>query len=411
MNGTGVGLTVGLFILVASCLWVYKKMKKRAKDKTKKLLFKRNGGLLLQQKMSSADGNNSNVLETRVFISEELEKATDNFNESRVLGKGGLGTVYKGMLSDGSIVAVKKSNKIDDDENHVSQFINEVLILSQISHRHIVKLLGCCLETEVPLLVYEYISNGTLTNHLHQHSTNDNQTISWENRLRIATEVASWSTCLSTFLRSTAIFHRDIKSSNILLDENFRAVVSDFGLSRSVSIDRTHLTTVVGGTFGYLDPEYFCTGQLNDKSDVYAFGVVLSELLTGKKAIPSRGSAGRVGEGLVFQFRSSIKSNRLFEIVDKTIWDEEEKEIIALVANIALKCLKRSARRRPCMKEVAAELEHLRRERGGGSILSSEVNLQMDDCENYNCSSSSERSFTCTIDMVTELEDSQEYTL
>lgn len=135
-------------------------------------------------------------------------------------------------------------------------------------------------------------------------------------------------------------------------------MVSNFRLSRSVSIDRTPLTTVVGGTFGCLDPdpEYFCTGQLNDKSDV-----------------------GRVGEGLVFQFRSSIKENRVAEIVDKTIWDEEEKEVIGLVANIAFKCLKRRARRRPCMKEVAAELEHLRR--GRGSILSSEVNLQMDDCE------------------------------
>ncbi|KAK4400407.1 Wall-associated receptor kinase [Sesamum angolense] len=242
------------------------------------------------------------------------------------LGKGGHGTVYKGMLSDGRIVAVKKANAIDDSEQ-VGQFINEVSILSQINHRHIVKLLGCCLETEVPLLVYEYISNGTLSHHLHDEP--NSSSFSWENRLRIAAEVSGALAYMHSYA-STAIFHRDVKSSNILLDENYKAVVSDFGLSRSVPIDKTHLTTLVGGTFGYLDPGYFSSGKLNDKSDVYAFGVVLAEILTGQKAVSIEDD-----QGLAFRFRSAIKDDNLFHNLDKVLVSEGKEDEILAVAKLA----------------------------------------------------------------------------
>ena len=288
------------------------------------------------------------------------------------------------MLSDGTIVAVKKSNKIDQEV--VSQFVNEVVILSQISHRHIVKLLGCFLETEVPLLVYEYVSNGSLWHHLHDDPSG--RMITWDNRLCIATGVAGALAYLHSYA-STAIFHRDIKSSNILLDENYRAVVTDFGISRSVPIDKTHLTTLVGGTFGYLDPEYFQSGQLNDKSDVYAFGVVLAELLTGQKAV----SSDKSDEGLVIKFRSAIEENRLFEILDRIVADEGLDEEILAVAKLAKRCLKLNARKRPSMKEIAAELDQLRRIREGS--------IGKESFQSGYCSVS-ERAHSCNVDLTTE---------
>ncbi|KAA8519334.1 hypothetical protein F0562_013590 [Nyssa sinensis] len=373
----GVGIAAAILILIAIGFWLYRLLYERKRAQLKHKFFKRNGGLLLQQQISSTEGN---VEKTKLYSKEDLEKATDNFNASRVLGKGGLGTVYKGMLSDGSIVAVKKSNIVD--ENQVAQFINEVIILSQINHRNIVKLLGCCLQTEVPLLVYEYVSNGTLSHHLHDKGSASK--ISWNKRLQIVGEIAEALAYLHSYA-STAIFHRDIKSTNILLDENCRAVVSDFGLSRSIPLNKTHLTTLVGGTFGYLDPEYFHSGQLTDKSDVYAFGVVLAELLTGEKAL----SSSRLNECLVIHFLSSFKQNCLFEILETLVMNEGQKEDILAVANLAKRCLKLNSKKRPNMKEVAANLVQLRR------IQAQPILLQ--NCQDNYCTVSGS-----TIDKVTE---------
>ncbi|KAG6783237.1 hypothetical protein POTOM_012682 [Populus tomentosa] len=311
----------------------------------KKKFFKRNGGLLLQQQLSSSDGS---IRKTKVFSSNELEKATDFFNENRILGHGGQGTVYKGMLADGSIVAVKKSTIVDEEK--LEEFINEVVILSQISHRNVVRLLGCCLETDVPLLVYEFIPNGTLFQYLHDQ--NEDFTLSWELRLRIASEAAG----AISYLHSTAsipIYHRDIKSTNILLDEKYRAKVSDFGTSRSVSIDQTHLTTKVQGTFGYLDPEYFQTSQLTEKSDVYSFGVVLVELLSGKKTIFLSHSLETMS--LAKHFIDFMEDGRLFDIIDSQVKGDCIEEEAIVIANLAKRCLHLNGKNRPTMREVAME--------------------------------------------------------
>ncbi|GJT83558.1 wall-associated receptor kinase-like protein 8 [Tanacetum coccineum] len=342
---------LGGLLLLFVAWWVYKIMKRRKKDMLKDMFFKRNGGLLLQQQMSS--GNNGNVDKTRLFTSKELEKATDNFNENRILGQGGQGTVYKGMLADGNIVAIKKS-KIED-ESKIEHFINEVVILSQINHRNVVKLHGCCLETEVPLLVYEFIPNGTLYEYI--HDPNEYFPLTWEIRLRIATEVAG----ALSYLHSSAgmpIYHRDIKSTNILLDEKYRAKVADFGTSRTIADDQTHLTTKVQGTFGYLDPEYFQSSQFTEKSDVYSFGVVLVELLTGQKPI----SSFKDGEtrSLATYFLSAMENNRLLKVIDPCVKKEGGKNQIKRFAELANRCLNLDGRKRPVMKEVTIELELIR---------------------------------------------------
>ncbi|KAL5570851.1 hypothetical protein UlMin_020448 [Ulmus minor] len=342
------GLTTGfgLLLLIIGSWCLQKVLKKRKRLRRKEKFFKRNGGLLLQQQLSSTTVN---VEKTKMFSSKELQKATDNFNVDRILGQGGQGTVYKGMLADGRIVAVKKSKQLD--ESKLEEFINEVVILSQINHRNVVKLLGCCLETEVPLLVYEFIPNGTLSQFIHNH--NNEFPFTWKMRLRIATEIAG----ALSYLHSAAsfpIYHRDIKSSNILLDEKYGAKVADFGTSRSVTIDHTHLTTLVHGTFGYLDPEYFQSSQFTEKSDVYSFGVVLVELLTGQKAISmTRSTEGR---SLATYFIVSMKESRLFDILDAQV-TESPKEEIMIVANVAMRCLNLNGKKRPTMKEVTAELE------------------------------------------------------
>ncbi|XP_073129495.1 wall-associated receptor kinase-like 8 [Henckelia pumila] len=346
----GLGIGLASCFLVAASFWLYEVLKKRRLDGRRYEYFKINGGLLLDQQVS-ADGH---VLEKmKLFTAKELEKATDRFNESRILGRGGQGTVYKGMLPDGRVIAVKKSKKLN--ENQQQEFINEVIILSQVKHRNVVKLLGCCLDTEVPLLAYEFIPNGTLYDLIHDDSSVF--PFPWDMRLRIAAEVARALDYLH-YSTSTPVFHRDMKSNNVLLDEKYRAKVSDFGISRSVAIEQTHFTTKVKGTFGYLDPEYFQTSQFTDKSDVYSFGVILVELLTGQKPISS--STTEEERSLVTRFLSIMEENLLKTILDPQISEQGSEEEKVTLAKLAQRCLNLNRKKRPNMREVAMELERIR---------------------------------------------------
>ncbi|KAL0008621.1 hypothetical protein SO802_010123 [Lithocarpus litseifolius] len=369
-----ISTSLGLLFLLIGGWWSYKAIKKRKNIKRKEKFFKRNGGLLLQQQLSSSE---TNVEKTKLFNSNDLEKATDHFNVNRILGQGGQGTVYKGMLADGKIVAVKKS-KVIDEEKQLEEFINEVVILSQINHRHVVKLLGCCLETEVPLLVYEFIPNGTLSQYLHVQ--NEEFPATWDMRLRIATEVAGALFYLHS-AASSPIYHRDIKSTNILLDDKYRAKVADFGTSRSIAVDQTHLTTVVQGTFGYLDPEYFQSSQFTEKSDVYSFGVVLVELLTGEKAISSTRTPE--SKSLATYFIRSMEENNLFDIIDAQVMKDSKKEEIIAVANLAKMCLNLNGKKRPTMKEVAMQLEAVQTLRKASNVQENHEEVECVRSEMY----------------------------
>ncbi|KAJ0463451.1 putative protein kinase RLK-Pelle-WAK family [Helianthus annuus] len=344
-----IGVSLGVLFLIIIIV-LYKKIKKTNQKRKRKWFFQRNGGLLLKQQ---EEADPSLVDKTKLFTSRELEKATDDFNENRILGRGGHGTVYKGMLVDGRIVAVKKSKIVD--ESQLEQFINEVVILSQVNHRNVVKLLGCCLETDVPLLVSEFVPNGTLYDLLHNET--QDCPISLNMRLQVATEVAGALAYLHS-ATSIPIYHRDIKTSNILLDEKYRAKVADFGTSRFVSIEQTHLTTLVKGTFGYLDPEYFQSSQFTEKSDVYSFGVVLVELLTREKPI----SRTRFGENrsLATYFMLAMEEGRVMSIFDALVVEEGTREDLLALANLAMRCLNLNGKYRPTMKEVAGELETIR---------------------------------------------------
>jgi serine/threonine protein kinase len=310
--------------------------------------FRQHGGLILFNEMKSKQGN-----AFKIFTEEELQQATDNFSEKQVLGHGGHGTVYKGILK-GDVeveVAVKKCKTID--EHHKKEFGKEMVIMSQINHRNIVKLLGCCLEVEVPMLVYEFVLNGTLFNLIHG---DHGRCISLATRLGIAIESADALAYLHSSA-STPILHGDVKSPNILLDHNNSAKVSDFGASILAPTDESQFVTLVQGTCGYLDPEYMQTCYLTDKSDVYSFGVVLVELLTGK--IPFNLDAPDKEKSLAMMFMSAMKENRLIDILDDQVRGEDNTEILEGIAELAKQCLDMCGDNRPSMKEVTEKLDGL----------------------------------------------------
>ncbi|KAE8723818.1 putative wall-associated receptor kinase-like 11 [Hibiscus syriacus] len=230
------------------------------------------------------------------------------------------------------------------------------MLLSQVNHRNVVKLLGCCLETKVPLLVYEFIPNGTLSHHI--HDPNEDFPLTWDKRLRIAIEIVNALSCLHSSA-SAPIYHRDIKSSNILLDDEYRAKVSDFGTSRSVSLEQTHVTTRVQGTFGCLDPEYFRSCQFTEKSDVYSFGVVLAEIITGQRPVSSGESEQEVISSVNIFF-ISMEGHSLLDIVDPMVMNDDSKEKIVVVAKLAKRCLNLNGKKRPSMRQVAMVLEQIR---------------------------------------------------
>ncbi|KFK44261.1 hypothetical protein AALP_AA1G235400 [Arabis alpina] len=344
------GSIIGFLVLMLGVSCIQQRMKQRKDTKLRQQFFEQNGGGMLIQRLSGAGPSNVDV---KIFTEQSMKEATNGYDDSRILGQGGQGTVYKGILPNNLIVAIKKARL--GDNSQVEQFINEVLVLSQINHRNVVKLLGCCLETKVPLLVYEFITSGTLFDHL--HGSLFDSSLTWEHRLRIAIEVAG----TLAYLHSSAsipIIHRDVKTANILLDENLTAKVADFGASRLIPMDKEQLTTMVQGTLGYLDPEYYNTGSLNEKSDVYSFGVVLMELLSGQKALCFERPHN--SKHIVSYFASAMKEDRLHEIIDGQVMDENNQREIHEATRIAVECTRVTGEERPKMKEVAAELEALR---------------------------------------------------
>ncbi|KAI3676348.1 hypothetical protein L1987_85954 [Smallanthus sonchifolius] len=347
------GIGIGFLSIFIGMGWLYFSHQRRQVIKMREKFFLKNGGMLLKQQTSSDEFGGVNQ-SNKIFTTEELEKATKNFSKDMILGRGGYGTVYKGILPNGTIAAIKKSRVMD--ESQIEQFINEVVILTRINHRNVVKLLGCCLETEVPLLVYECVSNGTLFHQI--HASDDIAWLSWDSRLRIAVESAGALAYLHS-AASKPIIHRDVKSANILLDENLVAKISDFGASRLIALDQTQVNTMVQGTIGYLDPEYFHTSLLTDKSDVYSFGVVLLELLTSKK--PLSMDRSQVERNLASHFLASLRTNTLFQILDPRVVREGSLDQLQAIASLVKRCLNMNGYDRPTMKEVAIELEGLRK--------------------------------------------------
>jgi serine/threonine protein kinase len=333
---------------------------KRKLAKEKETFFRQNGGPILYQNILS-----KRIDTVRIFTIEDLKKATSNFDRSRELGKGGHGTVYKGILEDNKEVAVKRSKNMNLMQTE--EFVQEIIILSQVNHKNVIRLLGCCLEVEVPILVYEFIPNGTLFQLIHEN--HDRQHVSLEDRLRIAQESAEALEYLHLSI-NRPIVHGDVKSLNILLDNNCMAKVTDFGASRMLPKDAVQFMTVVQGTVGYLDPEYLQERKLTEKSDVYSFGVVLLELITRKTAIYFDGD--EMGKNLATSFLKALKDNRVQSMLDASIMYHGTVELFQEVAELASQCLSMKGSDRPSMTQVADKLKAIRSTWSGILLLKHE---------------------------------------
>ncbi|EMS52474.1 Wall-associated receptor kinase 2 [Triticum urartu] len=299
--------------------------------------FNKNGGQLLKS------------LKVEIFTKEKLDHITNNYR--CIIGQGAFGKVYKGATGtrDNVRVAVKCSIPINQDWKKES-FANEITIQSNISHRNLVQLLGCCLETEVPMLVYEYVPRGSLHDVLHG---DNKEPLPLETRL----DIAIYSAVALVYMHSEAsqtsiILHGDVKSGNILLDDGFTPKVSDFGTSRLMSIDKDHTNWVVGDS-SYIDPVYMKTGLLTEKSDVYSFGIVLLELLTRKKARYDG------NHSLPLDYVKASMGGAVREMFDPEVASggKENEECLEEVGKIAVQCLKEDVNDRPTMSEVAERLK------------------------------------------------------
>ncbi|XP_020586544.1 cysteine-rich receptor-like protein kinase 2 [Phalaenopsis equestris] len=311
--------------------------------------------VLWKRRLASGYGEHDEIIRSITqsqlgFKYDDLMKATDNFSQHNKLGQGGFGAVYKGILPNGKEIAVKRL--FFNTRNWADQFFNEVSLINQVQHKNLVKLLGCSVEGPESLLVYEFLSNTSLDHYL--FDAFKKAELSWERRFDIIVGTAEGLSYLHN-ASVVRIIHRDIKASNVLLDEKFRAKISDFGLARYFAEDQSHVSTGLAGTFGYMAPEYIVHGQLTEKADIYSYGVLVLEIVTGRKNQNSISTSAE-GYSLMQQIWQNYNSDTLMSLLDHDLEGKCSKEEALRIFRIGLLCVQASPSLRPPMWKVVEML-------------------------------------------------------
>ncbi|XP_061367066.1 receptor-like protein kinase FERONIA [Gastrolobium bilobum] len=308
-----------------------------------------------RRRASSRDRNPPEHSNTcRHFSIAEIRAATNNFNDGLIVGNGGFGNVYKGHIDKcHKPVAIKRLKPGSDQGAH--EFQTEIRMLSHFRHPHLVSLIGYCNDGAEMIIVYDFMARGTLRDHLYGSGNRHHHPLSWNQRLDICLAAARGLNFLHAGVNKQSVIHRDVKSTNILLDEDWVAKVSDFGLSK-VGPNMSHVTTDVKGSFGYLDPEYYMSLWLTQKSDVYSFGVVLLEVLCGRPPIKTR--VDKHLEYLVAWFIKCCSEGKVDQTVDPALRGTIRPKCLKKFVEIALSCLHDHGKERPLMRDVVKGLEH-----------------------------------------------------
>uniref|UniRef100_A0A803ME10 non-specific serine/threonine protein kinase n=1 Tax=Chenopodium quinoa TaxID=63459 RepID=A0A803ME10_CHEQI len=319
------------------------------------------------------------------FSFRELQAATGNFNPKNILGKGGFGVVYKGCLPNKTMIAVKRLK--DPSFTGEVQFQTEVEMIGLALHRNLLRLYGFCMTPNERLLIYPYMPNGSVADRL-RDPCGDRPTLDWCKRLHIAQGAARGLLYLHEQC-NPKIIHRDVKAANILLDESFEAVVGDFGLAKLLDRRDSHVTTAVRGTVGHIAPEYLSTGQSSDKTDVFGFGVLLLELVTGQKTVDA--GKGQAQKGIMFDWVKALyEEKKLDVLVDRDLKGYFNADELEKTVELALRCTQANPSLRPKMSEVLKILESI----AGQSVHGDELHARSSLPEDRSCITSFSRNYS-----------------
>ncbi|KAL8028180.1 hypothetical protein ABFX02_14G142900 [Erythranthe guttata] len=287
----------------------------------------------------------------RWYTLRELEAASNGLSDENVIGEGGYGIVYYGELADNTRIAIK--NLLNNRGQAEKEFKVEVEAIGRVRHKNLVRLLGYCVEGAYRMLVYEYVDNGNLDHWLHG-DVGEVSPLTWEIRMNIIIGTAKGLAYLHEGLEPKVV-HRDIKTSNILLDRQWHPKLSDFGLAKLLNSDNSYVTTRVMGTFGYVAPEYACTGMLNEKSDIYSFGILIMEIITGRSPVDYSRPKGEVN--LVDWLKTMVGNRKSEEVIDPKIMEKPASKALKRLILVALRCVDPDAQKRPKMGHVIHMLE------------------------------------------------------